>query len=272
MNKKAFVFAVAMMMAMAIPIAHANTHNSLLGQTAAKAQALAAKIQAAGKSRVAVLDFTALDGETVTELGRLLVELLNVHLASADGISVVDRFHLENVLKEQKLTKSGLFNPKLSSKIGELSGVEAVIIGTITELGGDLLVSFKIIDTETATNIGAELLTLKRSSEVERLFSTILSGETDAFTTSDKVFVNSASFFTDHDTIRCQGLGTFKSYTHARAQACYLLPKGENKTYFCSYLDQSEPWKMYVRNGGHADSCKYPRRILKRLVRENGRY
>ena len=116
MNKKAFVFAVAMMMAMAIPVAQANTHNSLPGQTAAKAQALSAKIQAAGKSRVAVLDFTALDGETVTELGRLLVELLNVHLASADGISVVDRFHLENVLKEQKLTNPDSSIPNFPAK------------------------------------------------------------------------------------------------------------------------------------------------------------
>ena len=149
-----------------------------------------------------------------------------------------------------------------------------MIIGTITELGGDLLVSFKIIDTETATNIGAELLTLKRSSEVERLFSTILSGETDAFTTSDKVFINSASFFTDHDTVRCQGLGTFKSYPHAHAQACYNFPKSDKK-FKCNYVGENKVWDLSVSYNevyGYSNSCTYPKHILNRLVRENGRY
>ncbi len=253
----------------------------VIGQVGNKATALAAKIHTAGKSRVAVLDFTSLNGDEVTELGRLIVELLNVHLASSSHpIAIVDRLHLENVLKEQKLSKSGLFNPDTSAKIGELSGVDAVIIGTHTKVGDDILVSFKVIDTETATNIGSEILVLKRSKEINKLYGTMVSPETDAYVTSDGTFVNSASFYTDRDTVRCQGLGTFKSYPHALAAACWVQPAASGSNYICSFLGENETWKIAAHWGTQPiyydkDSVKcdgFPEQVLEKLVKENGRY
>ena len=98
-----------------------------------------------------------------------------------------------------------------------------MITGTFSEIGGKILIILKIINTETAANIGSELLSLEQSAEISQLHDNIISGETDAYTTSDKVYVNSASFYTDRDTLSCPGLGTFKSYPHAFAYACSVL-------------------------------------------------
>ena len=104
-------------------LAHATERIGLVEQAEQVANALADKINVAGKSRVAVLDIISSDGDHVTELGRVLVELLNAYLASSSHpLEVVDRRHLENILKEQKLSKSELFNPKTSAKLANYQG------------------------------------------------------------------------------------------------------------------------------------------------------
>lgn len=58
---------------------------------------MAEKIAATKKAKVAVVDFTDLQGD-VTELGRFIAEEFSVALASAGkGFKVVDRTHLKTI-------------------------------------------------------------------------------------------------------------------------------------------------------------------------------
>ncbi len=48
------------------------------------------------------------------------------------GIKVVERSHIENVIKEQKLWKSGYIDPATIKKMGKILGVDALIMGSVT--------------------------------------------------------------------------------------------------------------------------------------------
>jgi len=71
---------------------------------------MAEKISQANKTKVAVVDFTDLSGN-VTQLGRFIAELFSVKLTEVGkGFQVVDRTHLNILIKEHKLSKTGLID------------------------------------------------------------------------------------------------------------------------------------------------------------------
>jgi len=99
--------------------------------------------------RVAVVDFNDLQGN-VTELGRFLAEELSVSLGSVPGLTVVERARLGQILREQRLESSSLVSPETIQQVGRISGVEALILGTITPFSDTIRVSLKVLDTRTA--------------------------------------------------------------------------------------------------------------------------
>jgi TolB-like protein len=116
---------------------------------------LAEKIAAAGKKKIAVVDFTDLDG-SVTELGRFLAEEFSTALAgTGKGFIVVDRIHLKTLLKEHKLSSTGLIDQNTIRQLGKIAGVDALITGSLTPLGESVRINVKVLDIETAAVIEA---------------------------------------------------------------------------------------------------------------------
>ncbi len=75
------------------------------------AEKIADKIASSGVKKVAVVDFTKIGGD-VTELGRFIAEEFSVALAeSGKEFQVVDRTHLKSIIKEHKLSETGLIDP-----------------------------------------------------------------------------------------------------------------------------------------------------------------
>ena len=59
-----------------------------------------------------MVDFTDLQGN-VTELGRFLAEELSITLSESEkGFEIVDRTHLKAILQENKLSTTGLMDPR----------------------------------------------------------------------------------------------------------------------------------------------------------------
>ena len=132
---------------------------------------MADKIIQAGKSRVAVVDFTDLQG-SVTELGRFIAEEFSVALAGAGkGFKVVDRVHLKSIIKEHKLSATGLIDPKTARRLGQIAGVEALVTGTITPFGDSVRLSIKILDTTTAEVIDANRGNIAKTKAIEELLA-----------------------------------------------------------------------------------------------------
>lgn len=124
---------------------------------------------AAGAKRVTVADFTDLQGQ-VTELGRFVAEELGSSLVdAAPSFGVVDRANLRTILAEHKLNMSGLVNPDTVRKVGQIAGVDGIVMGTITPLGDTVRIAVKVIATETATIMATARTDVARTKAIEEL-------------------------------------------------------------------------------------------------------
>src|SRR2546422_10125549 len=115
---------------------------SLLALAAAVVPALVAQ---APKRRVAVLDF---DYATVHEyvldlfghdedIGKGIADMLVTDLVRNGADSVIERKQLDRVLQEQNFQEGGGADPTSAVQRARLLGVEAIIIGSITQFGRD---------------------------------------------------------------------------------------------------------------------------------------
>jgi len=109
------------------------------------AQTPAAGGPPARKKRVAVLDFdyatvrsnsSALFGTDV-DVGKGITDLLVKFLVKDGTYSVIERQALDKIMAEQNFSNSDRANPASAAKLGKLLGVDAIIVGAITEFGGE---------------------------------------------------------------------------------------------------------------------------------------
>jgi TolB-like protein len=132
---------------------------------------LADAITKSGKKTVAVVDFTDLQGR-VTEYGRFLAEEFSVALATTpSGFKVIDRTNLKTILQEHKLASTGIIDPQTARKLGEITGVQALVTGTVTPFGEDLRISVKVLDAETAEIISGVATDMPRNKAVDELLA-----------------------------------------------------------------------------------------------------
>ena len=100
---------------------------------------------AQNKKRVAVMDFdyatvrssvAALFGGDA-DVGKGIADLLVTRLVTDGVYSVVERKALDKIIAEQNFSNSDRANPDTAAKIGRILGVEAIIVGSITQFGRD---------------------------------------------------------------------------------------------------------------------------------------
>jgi TolB-like protein len=172
--KTKFGVVCCMTLLMAATCAHAQSKSQDVNDIALH---LSSAITKSGKKTVAVVDFTDLQG-SVTEFGRFLAEEFSVALAEDQGsFKVIDRTNLKIILQEHKLASTGIIDPQTARKLGEITGVQALVAGTITPFGETLRVSVKLLDSETAEIIAALTTDMPRTKSVEELLAKGLADE-----------------------------------------------------------------------------------------------
>ncbi|HEX8813486.1 MAG TPA: CsgG/HfaB family protein, partial [Terracidiphilus sp.] len=97
------------------------------------------------KPRIAVLDFDygtvrsyvqAYFGTDV-DLGKGITQMLVTDLVKDGTYTMIDRAAMDKILAEQNFSNSNRADPSSAAKIGKLLGVDAIIVGTITEFGNE---------------------------------------------------------------------------------------------------------------------------------------
>ena len=97
------------------------------------------------KPRVAVLDFDygtvrsysqAFFGTDV-DIGKGITQMLVTDLVKDGTYSVIERAALDKLLTEQNFSNSNRADTSSAAKIGKLLGVDAIIVGTITQFGNE---------------------------------------------------------------------------------------------------------------------------------------
>jgi TolB-like protein len=128
-------------------------------------QQIARNMETGQKRRIAVLEFTDLQGQ-VTNFGRYLSEELITRLYDSNKFKVVERQLLNKVIAEQKLSLTGVVDPDTAKRLGSVLGVDAIVSGTIADRGETLKVNARLIDTETGEVFSAAATEMVKDKEV----------------------------------------------------------------------------------------------------------
>ena len=97
------------------------------------------------RPRVAVMDFDYATVQTVSaavfgtnvDIGKGIVDMLVTDLVKEGSYSVIERKALDKIMAEQNFSNSNRADPNSAAKLGKLLGVDAIIVGSITEFGGE---------------------------------------------------------------------------------------------------------------------------------------
>ena len=101
--------------------------------------------QTPARKRVAVLDFDYGTVRTYVndiwgsdqDIGKGIADMLVGQLVRNGNYSVIERKQLDRVLQEQNFQQSGRADASTAAQLGRLLGVDAIIIGSITQFGRD---------------------------------------------------------------------------------------------------------------------------------------
>jgi class 3 adenylate cyclase/CHAT domain-containing protein/Tfp pilus assembly protein PilF len=80
-----------------------------------------------------------------------LLDRLASSLQESGRITIVERALLDKLLKELKLSSSGLADPDTALTLGRILAARLIVTGTITYWGDDVAVNLKAIETETTS-------------------------------------------------------------------------------------------------------------------------
>jgi len=108
-------------------------------------QTAAATPAPARKKRVAVFDFDYATVQTYSsaafgsnvDVGRGIADLTVKYLVQDGTYSVIERKAMDKILTEQNFSNSDRSNPASAAKLGKLLGVDAIIVGSVTQFGND---------------------------------------------------------------------------------------------------------------------------------------
>jgi curli biogenesis system outer membrane secretion channel CsgG len=95
------------------------------------------------KKRIAVLSFDAAAVEasaakalgTTQDVGGFLSDVIVKELLKGGTYSIIERRAIDQVLKEQNFSNSNRVDPKTAAAIGRVLGVDAIIMGSVTQFG-----------------------------------------------------------------------------------------------------------------------------------------
>jgi len=132
---------------------------------------VAAALSGTRKTSLAVIAFSNLDG-TVTELGQLVSEELLTRLVQTRQFKVVERKMLNQILREQKLQASGLIDEESIKKLGKILGIEAILSGTVSDLGATLKINARLVNAETGIIFGAGSVSVTSNGAMRNLAAT----------------------------------------------------------------------------------------------------
>lgn len=114
------------------------------------ARQLSEQDQGGPKRRIAVIDFSDINGQ-IPPSGAVIAELLIGELFKTGTYEIVERKLLSSLLEQHKLNMTGLVNESTARKVGRLLGVDYIVTGTVIDLGTALNVNARTIAIETGS-------------------------------------------------------------------------------------------------------------------------
>ncbi|MBN2522868.1 MAG: hypothetical protein JXB24_06315 [Bacteroidales bacterium] len=83
--------------------------------------------------RIAVAPFEDAPGILAKGSGKVVADVMVTQLLTLNKYQVIERSQLQKVLSEHNLSQSGVIDAVTAQEVGKILGVDAVIIGSVTE-------------------------------------------------------------------------------------------------------------------------------------------
>lgn len=156
------------------PQAQAQVAGSVEAGLQQLARQIVEKSTAADTQVIAVLPFPNADG-TWSVLSTYIVDELTLALFSVPDspLTIVERAQIEALLSEMNIGQGGL-PPAATQKLGATSGVQALVLGTVTVIGDTLRITSRLVDTKTGRTISAAAVSVPRTSQLNDLLDQIV--------------------------------------------------------------------------------------------------
>ena len=88
--------------------------------------------------------------------GKYIADNIAVDIVNNPGyFEVIDRHHLDQIMKEAKLNSEGYIDETTAKKLGKILAVDAIITGTYTVLSDKIKLTIIVLDAETAKDIAS---------------------------------------------------------------------------------------------------------------------
>ena len=132
-----------------------RNHGTVLALTIALASLASqdASAQSTDAPTVAVMDFNGLMvGESGNSLaiGKAVSAMLVTEFDGRDGLKVVERQRMEDLLQEQRLALSGRVDESSAVDVGKFLGVQYVFLGSVAVIASQVRIDIRAVDVETS--------------------------------------------------------------------------------------------------------------------------
>lgn len=87
------------------------------------------------KRRIGVVEFENKSAYGQGRLGGAASDILVTELVKSGKFIVVERDRMNKILDEQKLQSQGMTDPQTAAKVGQILGLEAIVVGSVSQFG-----------------------------------------------------------------------------------------------------------------------------------------
>ncbi len=130
-GKKLLVAAAAVFMAACAPSKSVKTQQAL---SVNETEQVNSKYTGP-KRRIGVVEFENKSAYGQGRLGGAASDILVTELVKSGKFIVVERDRINKIMEEQKLQGQGMTDPQTAAKMGQLLGLEAIVVGSISQFG-----------------------------------------------------------------------------------------------------------------------------------------
>ena len=119
-------------------------------------------------TRIAITEFTY--GDEFNDFSRNIQDILYTNLIQR-GMTVVEREKMEQVLNELGKSFSGMIDFSTAAEIGKILGVEAIVVGTVADMGNYVDLRARLVDVEKGAAITAAQIDVVKDPTITGLLS-----------------------------------------------------------------------------------------------------
>jgi len=119
-------------------------------------------------TRIAITEFTY--GDDFNDFTRNVQDILYTNLIQS-GMTVVEREKMEQVMEELAKSFSGMIDSATAAEIGKMLGVEAIIVGTVADMGDSVDLRARLVDVEKGAAITAAQIAVNKNPTITKILS-----------------------------------------------------------------------------------------------------